>query len=218
MKTKLSFELVLIAIILAPLIYIAAKWNAFPDTIPIHWNVKGEVDDYGSKYHLLFFTGMNLGLYFLMIILPKIDPRKRNYDAFSGLYLKIRFVITLFMTVIGMLIALEAAGMNVHTERVIVVAVTLLFTLLGNYIVNVKPNFFIGVRTPWTLDNNEVWRKTHALAGRLWFWTGLTALLVSFFLPDNMLPVLMMVVIPMIAAIPVVYSFIIFKKLQKESH
>ncbi len=90
-----------------------------------------------------------------------------------------------------------------------------LFIVLGNYMKTIKPNYFIGIRTPWTLENEEVWKKTHRMASYLWFWGGLAMIVSILLLPPNTGTYLFMVIVSMISIIPIIYSYKIFKKIQK---
>jgi uncharacterized membrane protein len=215
MKTNLLKEAGLILILAIPVIYLALTWNNYPGIIPTHWNIHGEVDNYGSKNYLLIMMGINFGVYLLTLIIPKIDPRKKNYALFWDTYYKFRFCIVLFLAVISGLIMAEAGGANLKMDKIMVIAISLLFIVLGNYMGKLRPNFFFGIRTPWTIDNEEVWRRTHFMAGRIWFWTGLVCLVIAFFLPSRLAPILIVPVIVAISIIPIVYSFIIFKRLKK---
>lgn len=214
MKTKLAKELPLVLIMLAPMVFLLIKWNEIPEQIPMHWNIEGEVDGYGPKYLTPLF---NIGLYLLLLIAPKIDPRKRNYDLFAGTYYKLRMLLILFFSTMSVVTLLIGMGAEIRMERFISIAVSILFAIMGNYMSTIRPNFFIGIRTPWTLDNEDVWKRTHLLGGRFWFWGGLACLIASFMLPNEALAVFMVAVLLIVSIIPIVYSYILFRKL-KNSH
>lgn len=215
MKADIKKEAGLVLVVLAPVIFILLNMNSIPDQVPVHWNSDGEIDRYGSKWTTAL---INLAMYPLLLLLPRIDPRKKNFAIFSASYYKMRFAIHLFMSVLDIMLLLYAMGLDIPMTRIVFTGVLLLFIVLGNYMGNVRPNYFVGIRTPWTLENSEVWRKTHYLAGSLWFWTGLVCLLISFFIKDpKQLPVLIIVIV-VITLIPVVYSYIIFRKLKNTTN
>lgn len=202
-------ELLILLVLVVPIIFLIAVWNSLPDQLPIHWNIRGEADDYGPKYLTAL---LSVGLYVLTLILPKIDPRKRNYDIFSATYFKIRLGILLFLGVVNSVVIANAIGFDMDISRIIGISVLLLLTIIGNYLGTIRPNWFIGIRLPWTLESDGVWKKTHRLAGRLWFCLGMAALIASFVLPKNMLYPLIFIVAMILVIVPIVYSYIIFKR------
>lgn len=212
MYTNLRKELGLILVVLAPLAFLLLKWNEIPAEVPVHWNSSGEIDGYGSKWTTIL---INLGLYPLLLLIPRIDPRKKNYTLFSGSYFKIRFAIHLFMSVLDIMLLLVASGADIPMERIVITGMLLLFTVLGNYMTSIRPNYFVGVRTPWTLENEEVWKKTHQVAGKLWFWAGLLCLIVSFFIRDMQQMQVLVILIVAVSLVPVVYSYFAYRKLKK---
>ena len=87
-------------------------------------------------------------------------------------------------------------------------------TTLGNYFKTIKPNYFIGIRTPWTLENEEVWKKTHLFGGKLWFIGGLLIFILSLIIPDNYSFYVLITVTVIISILPIIYSYLEFKKLK----
>ena len=102
MKTSdfIKREWILWVAILAPLVFALIRLNDFPERIPIHWNVEGEVDNYGGKWAIFLSPMINFAMYFLMILIPRLDPRKKNYDMFQGTYFVIRCSLAIFMSLI----------------------------------------------------------------------------------------------------------------------
>ena len=203
-------------LVATPLLYALYLWNALPEKLPIHWNYKGEIDGYSSKLiGALFFPGLNVVLYFILAFIPKLDPKKANYALFTGPYFAIRLAITAFLVMVNIIILRAGMGDQIEVGKYIPAGVFLLFAVLGNYITNVRPNYFVGIRTPWTLNNEEVWRKTHYLGGRIWFFAGIIGFIASMILPTDATFMLMPVII-IISFIPLVYSYVIYKKIEKE--
>lgn len=146
-------EILIWIVLLLPNIYFLIVYGQLPDELPIHWNIQGEADDYGPKYVLPL---IHVAVYFLLLILPKIDPRKKNYDIFSKTYFKLRFAIVLFFGALNSVVFTSELGYEFDLARIVVMGVLLLFVVLGNYMGNIRPNWFIGIRNPWTLENEEV--------------------------------------------------------------
>lgn len=210
--TKKAFvkkESIIWLIITAQLVYLLVVWDKLPDQVPVHFNISGEADNWGAKW---IPSVMVVGIYLLLLVLPKIDPRWKNYNLFSATYYKFRLFLTLLFSVIAVSILANQMGMDFNLGRVVSVSVLVLLTLIGNYLSTLKPNWFIGIRLPWTLDSESNWRKTHKLAGRLWFWLGLATLVASFFLPVEITGKIMVAVVAVMVIVPIVYSFIVFKK------
>lgn len=178
--------------------------------MPIHFNMDGDPNGYGSK---LVFILLPLGTYFLMLALPFIDPRKSNYEIFSETYFKLRIVLGLFIGLINTAIIYNMLH-NVEKMGLFVpISVFLLFTLIGNYMGTVRQNYFIGIKVPWTLNSEEVWTRTHKMAGKLWFWSGIVGVASLFVVKD---PILVMIpILLIIIVVPVIYSYIIYQKITK---
>lgn len=211
---SLKQEIIIILITAAPLVYLLLTYSSLPEQLPMHWNIKGEVDNYGPKYYPFLLTP---GMYFLLLIIPLIDPRKKNYEKFLTVFFRIRLLLTIFFSLIIATIVYAANGHEVAMGRIIGTGILALFTFLGNYMINIKPNWMIGIRTPWTLDNETVWKKTHQTGGRLWFYGGMTLLIISFFLNETSLFYLIATGVITLSIIPVVYSYNIYKKEKKKN-
>src|ERR1043166_6580261 len=110
---------------------------------------------------------MNVGLYFLFMILPKIDPRKKNYELFESKYRVIRVILHAFFNFAFFVTIFYALGYHFNLSMLIMYGVLCLFLILGNYMGNIRPNFFMGIRTPWTLSSETVWMKTHRLTAKI---------------------------------------------------
>ena len=203
-------ELLLIALAVIPILYLVTNWSLLPEQMPIHFDMNGKPNGFGSKFIFIFLP---LGIYFLMLVLPFIDPRKGNYEIFGNTYFKLRIILGLFFGIINSAIIYNVLH---HIEKMglfVPIPVFLLFTLIGNYMGTIRQNYFIGIKVPWTLNNEEVWTKTHKMAGRLWFWSGLAGVALLFFVKD---PIFVMIpVILIIIVVPVIYSYIIYQKITK---
>lgn len=161
------------AVILYPLL---------PERVPVHWNWRGEVDRYGSRFEGAFTAPLlALGIYALMLVAPLIDPRRENYARFAGAYRLLRWVFVLFMAGIYVVWMAAALGYRVDIGFAVKTALGLLFIAIGNVLGQVRFNYFVGVRTPWTLADEAVWRRTHRLAAKVWVLGGLVCLVLAPF-------------------------------------
>jgi uncharacterized membrane protein len=199
-----------------PVAYLAIVWNGLPAIMPMHFNLKGNVDRYGSKNELLamiaILSALNVGLYFLLRNIYRIDPRKYAFENRERLH-RIGVAISIFLSAVLCLIIYGCSHGNIKfSTRLILAGVGLLFTFIGNYIYNIKPNYFAGLRLPWTLENEENWRKTHLLAGKLWFAGGLLIAILSLLFPLIMAIASFFVVMLPLIIIPCVYSYRLYKK------
>jgi len=152
----------------------AVTWPIAPDRIPLHWNVVGEVDRYGGKGEgLLALPLAALGIYLLMVLLPRVDPGRANYPRFASAYLVIRASIVMLLAVLYGLVHLWIRGIRVDVATVTPLLVGALFVVLGNLLGKIRPNWFVGIRTPWTLSSKMAWTRTHRLGGWLFILAGL---------------------------------------------
>lgn len=209
MKSKKNLqELILLAMAILPILYLLINWSSLPDQMPIHFELNGDPNGYGSK---LTYLIMPPAIYLLMLVLPLIDPRKSNYEIFSVTYYKLRIILGLFFGIITMVICYNQIHGIEKLGLFIPIFVFLLFTLLGNYMGTIRPNYFIGIKVPWTLNNDEVWTRTHKLAGKLWFWGGIAGVLALLIIQDPffvLIPILFVIIV-----VPIVYSYLIYQKI-----
>ncbi|SMG48239.1 Uncharacterized membrane protein [Marivirga sericea] len=213
---KLKKELPLIAIVLLPLAYLAFVWNDLPNRVPMHWNLQGEVNRYGDKTELvLLILLLPVLVYFLLLIVPKIDP-KNKLQRMGGKYDSIRFLVTTFVSILALFIIYSANNESVTNPNYILLGIGLLYFILGNYFKTLKANYFIGIRTPWTLENEEVWKATHKLAGKMWFVGGILVVLSCLIFEKQMNFIVFMSITIIISLVPVIYSYLKFRKLKNQ--
>jgi uncharacterized membrane protein len=217
MKTNLQKELPLIIIVLIPFLYLAYVWNSLPEKVPLHWNIEGEIDRYGEKSDLILIPVLlPLLIYVLFTIIPKIDP-KGKIKNMGNKYTILKTIMTLFMYVLSMIIIYIALNETFYNPNYIVLLIGILFAILGNYFKTLRANYFIGIKTPWTLENETVWKETHKLAGKLWFAGGLIIVLSSILLDKKTNFTLFAIITVLITVIPVVYSYIKYRSLSQPS-
>ena len=152
----------------------AITWPTAPDRIPVHWNVYGQVDRYGGKVEgLLVIPLLTLGIYFLLLFMPRIDPGRANYQRFAGAYSIIRIATTALLAVIYGVTNLSIRGYRIDMSIVVSLAVGAILIVIGNLMGKIRPNWFVGIRTPWTISSKVSWTKTHRLGGWLFIVMGL---------------------------------------------
>src|SRR4051794_26325012 len=163
------------------IIAIMGTWISYPHLpaqIAIHWNYKGEPNRFVDKSYGAFFIPLIMVvLYIFRIIFPKIDPKKNNYPRFEGTYYWIMNGILLFFFLFQVMKIIGDLGI-INFKYVIPELIGLLFIFIGNLSPKFKPNYFIGIRTPWTLANEDVWKKTHRFGGKVFVIVGILQLFV----------------------------------------
>ena len=204
-------ELIIILLTALPIIYLLVNWSVLPDRLPVHFDGNGEPNGYGSK---LVFIFLPLGLYLLLIVVPFIDPRKSNYVLFSSTYFKIRIILSAFLGLLNTVVIYNELHGISKIGSFVPISVFILFTLLGIYMGNISPNYFVGIKVPWTLNNDEVWIRTHKLAGQCWFWGGILGIVSLFFVKNAALVMLPIIIV--ITVVPIVYSYIIYQKIANQ--
>lgn len=213
---KIKKEFPFISIALLPFIYLAYIWNRLSEKVPMHWNASGEIDDYGNKVELFFMLFLVVGLpYVIFLVIPHIDPKQKLQNMGNKLN-NLRLILSLFMSALAIFI-LYSVQQETSNPELILAIVGFLFAFLGNYFKTLKPNYFIGIRTPWTLESEEVWKKTHLLGGKMWFVGGLLMAL-TFVLPEPLNLYTFLGITAIISVIPIVYSYLEFKKLKTQKH
>lgn len=188
---------------------------SIPDPAPIHWNAVGEVDGYGSPWIVALLPPIMATIMALLaLVLPRIDPRGQGYTGFFRTYALIMNSLVLFFAGLQVITIGVAVGWPVSVPRLLCLGMSLLIVVLGNELGRVTPNYFVGIRTPWTLADPDVWRKTHRVGARLFVAGGGLAALSSLVVPEEWLFVatLLFVIVPVLATIP--YSYVVWRQLR----
>lgn len=195
--------------------FIIAFW-AYPqlgDRVPSHWNIAGEVNGYSNRFSGAFMLPLILlGIYLLFWIIPRIDPKKVNYRAMTRIYWISALAVIFFMSLMHLAVLGVGIGYLKTLPRWYFSGIGLLFIVLGNYFGKIKFNYSFGIRTPWTLANEEVWCRTHRFAGPIWM-VGGVILGMSGFLPAHWTGPIFAIVMILIVGVPTFYSYWLFHKL-----
>ena len=175
-----------IIILVLPFILAAAFWSKFPARVVSHWNIHGQPDGWMDKGPgLLLLPLINIGIWALFAGLPFLDPRLRASQE-PGRMTEVlrawRLAITCYLTYLALLGMAVAAGIPVDMNRTITNGMLIMFLIIGNCMGNLRPNFFAGIRTPWTLGDPEIWRATHRIGARILFYGSLGLLLAQWLL------------------------------------
>ncbi|MBX2819841.1 MAG: SdpI family protein [Rhodothermaceae bacterium] len=204
-------------ILITPFVLIAAYWNQIPDEIPMHWNINGEVDRWGEKGFDVFFLPLaSLGAYLLMLAVPHIDPKRKAKSQQKGIR-AFRHIIPFLLTGLFLVIFAQWMGLDFELGKGIGVVLSVFFIAIGNYLQSVKPNYFIGIRTPWTLESEDIWKKTHRLGGRIWMIGGLVLLIASVFFGERLFFWFLSFGVFFFAFVPIGYSFYLYMQSKKET-
>jgi len=156
----------------------------FPERVAMHWNFAGQVDGWSSRGVGAFaIPGLIVGMYLLFLALPLLDPKKERYAEFDKIYHIFKGAILSMMFILYVLTSAYSLGFPVQIGEVVPLLVGGLFILLGNYMGKIKKNWFMGIRTPWTLSSENVWNRTHRVGGHLFMLLGLI-IAISPLLPE----------------------------------
>jgi len=204
-------EIIILGIILLFFAIGVYFYPQMPDKMASHWNAQGQVDGYISRFWGLFLMPIiSIGLLFLFILIPKIDPLKENIKKFRKYFDGFIILITTFLFYIYILTIFWNIGIRFNMTQLMIPALGILFYYCGILVENVKRNWFIGIRTPWTLSSEVVWDRTHKIGGKLFKIAGIIAFLGIFF-PKY---AILFVIIPVIsvAVYTIIYSYFEYQK------
>lgn len=209
----LKAEWLQLLILIAPFVMLGLVWDRLPERIATHWDLHGNVNGYTSKgFGLFLLPIINIGLALLLGFLPRLDPKAAKMNLGPEVMKRFRIVITAFLVVIFAFILLAPLGIPLDIGVGIRFAVIGLFLVIGNYMPKLKPNYFAGIRLPWTLEDPENWRRTHLFAGHLYVGASLLTLLLEVTLPQGARDVLLIIYIGVLVIVPIAYSFLLWKK------
>jgi uncharacterized membrane protein len=186
-------------------------YGQLPDRIPLHWNAHGEIDRYGPRGSAFMMPGVMAGLLALLAVLPKVSPLRFSVDAFSDTYWYCALIVEGMMAYIHTLVLAGALDHGIDTGRWMLGGMAVFIALLGNVMGKVRRNFWLGVRTPWTLANERVWYATHRLAAKMM--VGCSALAFIAALANFRLAALLLIIIGPL--VPAVYSLLYYKRLER---
>ena len=207
-------EIVILGIALLSFVIGAYYYPQMPEQMASHWNARGQVDGYLSKFWGLFLMPVTLvGLALLFMAIPRIDPLRENIEKFRKYYDGFVILFMLFMVVVYVQTLLWNIGIRISLNAFLPIAAGIMFIGAGILVENARRNWFIGIRTPWTLSSDRVWDKTHSLGGKLLKIAGVIAIVGIFF--HSYVVYFVLVPVLLVAVYTVVYSYLEYKREMK---
>jgi len=203
--------IIVLGVILLSFIIGIYFYPQMPEKIASHWNAQGQVDGYMSKFWGLFLMPLlSMMLFLLFIAIPKIDPLKHNIEKFREYYDGFVVLIIVYLFYVYLLTIFWNIGIRFSMVQPLAPAMGILFYYIGILIENAKRNWFIGIRTPWTLSSEKVWEKTHKIGGKLFKIAGIIAFIGVFFQRYALFFILVPIIL--VAAYTIVYSYFEYQK------
>jgi uncharacterized membrane protein len=197
--------------ILAMVAITAYYYPSLPETIAVHWDAAGKVNGYGGRWQVwLIGPGTMTGILLLAVAMPSLSPKKFEVQSFRETYGYMMVVLVALFAGIEILMLCVALDVQLKMASVFPALIFLALIFIGNPMGKVRRNFFIGVRTPWTLASEAVWYATHRLAARLMVASGTLGLIAVWIgAPNWLLLLAMMAWVPIVAG----YSLLLYKRL-----
>ena len=206
-KKNLKVLIITSIIILLPILAGVILWNQLPDPMPSHWNAAGNVDGWSSKPFAVFGLPLILlAAQWLCVLGTAADPKKNNHP--TKIVHLVLWIIPVLSVVMNTFVYLIALGYGVRMEVVMPILIGLILTIIGNYLPKCKQNYTIGIKIPWTLNNEENWNKTHRFAGWLWTVCGILIMLTGFF---GGIWLFLPIVLAMVF-VPFLYSYLLHRR------
>lgn len=215
MKKFTATTVIALIVWLIPIVYLVCIFSKLPASVPLHFSNDGTPNRMGSKFEFLgamiFMFAITIGVYLLLIFLPSIDPKakaKYSEDTFK----KIALALVFFLSTLCVIIVYSVLNGGFKFSKIQYPLFGVFFAYLGNLMYNIKPNYFAGIRTPWTLEDEDTWKVTHRLAGKMWFAGGVAIVLLTLLSDSSFARVFFIAAIAIMALTPVVYSYVYYKK------
>jgi len=214
---KLNYWIIAVLVIVFAMFAVGgALYSQMQSIVATHWNGAGEVNGTMSKFWGVFFIPLLiLGLTGLFLAIPNIDPLRSNIQKFKNYYYGFIVVFLVYFFYIYVLSLYWNLNSHFNMTRMLMPAMGALFLTIGFLMLKAKRNFFIGIRTPWTLSSDEVWDRTHKLGGKLFIAVGIITAVLTVLTFDTAIWVMLGLILA-VALFTIVYSYVIFHKLEKE--
>ena len=201
-------------LVIANAVFSAAMYPRLPDPAPMHWNIRGQVDGWGPPWlAAALFPACMVFVLGLLAILPKLGPFRENLKSIAVTYGRIVASVALLMFALNTIFILAATGYELPIGSSISLCIGLFLALLGNWLGKVPRNFYVGIRTPWTLANDTVWERTHRIGGPVMMAAGLVVAVTSLFASDITCFIVLMVSLAVSVLWALVYSYRLYRRL-----
>jgi uncharacterized membrane protein len=205
-------EIFALALVVAAFVVTGTLYSRLPEKIPSHWNIRGEVDSYTSKpFGPFVLPAVMAVLALILLVLPAVSPRGFRFERFRGIWGILQAAVLALLLYVHAMILFSTIGKPVDMTRGVEAGFGLLLAVVGNFFGKLTRNFFVGIRTPWTLASDEVWMKTHRLAGKLFVLAGL-AMFALALAGAGLIP--MMIVAGAAALVSVVASYVFYRRIE----
>lgn len=213
LKPNFKTELLPVSLIIISMLLAVYFFINFPNHVPIHWNLRGNIDGYSSRIFGAWFPPILMtALYGILLLLPQIDPKNSRYHEFRGAYHAIKNLIISFIFILYIFVGLAGLGYVLTFDVIIPVMLGILFLGIGYYSKDIKQNWTIGARTPWTLESVKVWDRTNHLMARIMMFCGCIIASAALPLPDTVRLGFIILPIVLLVIVPLVYSYAIFQE------
>lgn len=213
MQTRSMFNITLPLTIIAMLVVSVVTYPALPALIPSQWSLTGEVNSYMVReLAVVFLPMLALGLWLLQMLLPRMDPLKAHYEAFAPSYRRIWRAVAVFLLILHILMLTQYEQPGIMLRGVFF-GVALLFAVLGNEMGRIRQTWFVGIRTPWTLADERVWRTVHRVGARWMTAVGVTNMVLVVMLPPAIAGAVLIGSILLVAVALFAYSYVVYQRL-----
>lgn len=209
LRRKLKTIIITAIITILPIIAGLVMWNKLPEKLPTHWGFSGEVDGWSSKPFAVFFIPLIMLVFHLVcIIVTSVDPKIRGVN--SKIFTLVLWICPVLSVVCMTACYAEALGKSVKVELIVPLVMGILFLIIGNYLPKCKQNYTIGIKIPWTLNNEDNWNKTHRFAGVVWMVCAIVIIVGAFF--KEIVVFTTFIPVAVMALAPMIYSYIYYRK------
>jgi uncharacterized membrane protein len=214
MKKSTPNLLIALVILAIPFGYAAYIYPSLPNTIPTHFNIKGEADGFGGRDSIFLGPGIlsavGLFTFFLLSNIKNFDPKRfKNED--DGMFKKFALFMVIFMSLLGLIITYSATDHSLNITKVLLPFLGLVFSVLGWYMPKLHQNYFAGFKLPWTLENVDNWNETHKVAGTVWMFGGWFQVIATITLSSKPAFICFLIATAIMVIIPAAFSYRMFK-------
>ena len=212
MKNFIKKDLYLLLFVLLPFIYLYSIYGSLPQDVPVHWDINGQVDSVKDKVYLILLPILlPLLTYLILTVMPKVDPKK-ELDTSTKKHRQLKGTLTTLMSGVSLFILYTIKNESDIDLNSVILLVGAMYVVMGNFMNTIRPSYFLGIRTPWTLENEEVWKVTHQFGGKIWFIGGSLLVCTSLLFNQSITVWVFMLITGIVSITPVVYSYLEFKK------